>query len=104
MEAFLVDLPGLTPATPRDGAADVTFMCEIRGEANPVALVENGTQNRHIRRVGTTAKVRVVGDESVTLVKLRRAVTLQQSCGASRKRTHMERQHHVLGHHFTGGI
>src|SRR5262245_15005805 len=91
VEAFLVDLPGLTPTAPRHRAADVAFMCEIRGEADPVTLVEYRTQDRHIRRVGTTAEVGMIGDESVALMKLRGGVTLQQSCGASRKRTHVER-------------
>src|SRR5262249_37639209 len=68
----------------------------------------SGVHTRHATsntwRAGATSEIRMIGDESVALVKLRGAVTLQQACGASRKRTHMERQHHMLGHHFSGGI
>ena len=68
MQSFLVNFPRLTPATTRHGTADVAFVRQIGGEADPFALIKNRREHSHIRGVRAAAQIRMIGNERVALM------------------------------------
>ena len=104
MQTFLVDLARLAPAAAGHRAADVTFVRQVGGKADPIAFIKDGTEHGHVRRMGTATQVGMIRYEGISLVNLRDRVVLQDACRAGRKSAHVQRQHHVLRDDFPLGV
>jgi hypothetical protein len=71
VQPFLKNLPRIAGAAARHGAADIALVRHIRSEADPLAAVKDGCQHSHIRRMRTTAEIRMIGDEGVAFRNIR---------------------------------
>ena len=70
MQPFLENLPRVAGAAAGHGAADIALVRHVGGEADPIASVEDRREHAHVRRVGTAAEIRMIGDERVAGVDL----------------------------------
>ena len=76
MKTFLEDLPGLAPAAPGHRPADIALVRHVGGKADPVPPVKDRRQHRHVRRMGASPQIRMVGDEGIPLVHLGGRISL----------------------------
>ena len=103
MQALVEGLARLAGAASRHRAADVALVRDRAAETEQRAVDEHRADHAHVGRVRAAALVGMIDQEGVAF---RDAVAefRDHRAAAGRKGADMQRQHHVLRHHFALGV
>ncbi len=103
MQALVEHLARLAGAASRHRPADVALVRDRAAEAEQLAVDEHRAQHAHVGRVRAAAVIGMVDQEGVALGDVA-AELRDHGAAAGRERADMQRQHHMLRHHFALGI
>ncbi len=102
MQAFVEGLARLARAASRHRTADVALVRDAAAEAEQLTRNKDRRDHRHVRRVRTAALIGMIDQEGITFGDV--VEFFQHRRAAGGESTDMQRQNHVLRHHFTLGI